>query len=174
MVKTQSKPRIAGGVPIIHNNAPLGIYQDCGSPGERRKRDGSCPFSSTLTTSFSTTVTSTVSCSHVTDAHNTCTAIANGPGWCMCGDSPNSYAVQTSADVLCGWTALPPMTSFNCPTATTTPTSTPPSPTTNPAPWTPPASPPVGIIGGCRICLWKKVCRLLIPVKAMLISDREG
>lgn len=44
MVSTQSKPRCAGSVPIIYNNAPLELYQDCGGLGGYRKRDGSCPL----------------------------------------------------------------------------------------------------------------------------------
>ncbi len=192
MVSTQSKPRVPGGPPILHNNAPLEVYQACEGAGGNRKRDGSCPLtqidlstgteavpasssaaisaggvspslsaaleaiiggisagvaaghaSPTLTTSPSTTATATVSCYHAADPQNTCTAIANGPGWCICGDSPTSYAVQTSTDLACGWTTLPPITSFDCPTPTTTLAPAKPQTThVNPASSTPPTPTP--------------------------------
>ena len=228
MVSSESRPRVAGGPPIIYNNAPLELYQDCGGPGGYKKRDGSCPLSridlptgtdalpvsvsaaimagnggqfggtagglsptnaaasvaiiggiqagagnasstlttlpsttaaasaaiisglqagtanalSTPTTSPSTTATDTALCSHAADPHNTCTAIANGPGWCACGGSPSTYAVQTSASLPCGWTTLPPTTQFDCPTTTGGLISTAPPSTINPASSTPSATPP--------------------------------
>ena len=174
MVSSNSRPRVADGPPIIYNNAPLELYQDCGGPGGYNKRGGSCPLSridqptgtdafpvsisaaimagnggqfggtasrispsnsaasgaiisgiqagggnasSTLTTLPSTTAAATALCSHAADPQNTCTAIANGPGWCACGGSPSTYAVQTSASLPCGLTTLPPTTHFDCPTA---------------------------------------------------------
>ena len=148
MVSTQSKPRVAGGPPIIHNNAPPELFQDCEGPGGNVKRDGSCPLTQTnlligtATTSPTTTTTTTLSCYHEADPQNTCTAIANGPGWCVCGDSLDSYAVQTSTDLPCGWTTLPPETSFDCPTATTTLAPAKSPTTVNPAPSTPAPPPP--------------------------------
>lgn len=202
MVSSGSKPRVAGGPPILYNNAPLELYQDCGGPGGYRKRDGSCPLtqidlptgsaalpesvsaaimagnrgqfggnaggtsptltaaigdilggiaagvaaahgSSTLTSSPSTTA---ALCSHTADPQNTCNAIANGPGWCMCGDSLNSYPVQTSTDPVCHWTTLPPTTSFDCPAATVKPAPKIPAVPSNPTTSTSPAaSPTAGI-----------------------------
>ena len=198
MVSSESKPRVAGGPPILYNNAPLELYQDCGGPGRYRKREGSCPLtqidlptgsaalpetvsaaivagngdhfggnvdgtsptltaaigdilgeiaagvaagheSSTLTLPPSTTA---ALCSHAADPQNTCTAIADGPGWCMCGDSPNSYPVQTSTDPVCGWTTLPPTTSFDCPAATITSAPDIIPATTNPTPSTTTTTPP--------------------------------
>lgn len=99
--------------------------------------------SPTLTTSPSTTATATFSCYHDADPQNTCPAIANGPGWCVCGGSPASYAVQTSTDLACDWTTLPPITSFDCPTMTTTLAPTKAQTTyVDPAPSTPPTPTP--------------------------------
>ena len=203
MVSSNSRPRVPGGPPIIYNNAPLALYQDCGGPGGYKKRDGSCPLSridlptgtdtlpvsisaaimagnggqfggaasgisptdsaasgairsgiqagagnasSTLTTSPSTTTAAAALCSHAADPQNACTAIANGPGWCACGGSPSTYAVQTSASLPCGWTNLPPTTHFDCPTATNEPLSTAPPTTNTPTTSTPPLpSPNAGI-----------------------------
>ncbi|KAF6222041.1 hypothetical protein HO133_001127 [Letharia lupina] len=201
MVSTQSKPRGAGSVPIIYNNAPLELCKDCGGSGGYIKRDGSCPLtqidlpsstealpasiaaaimagdggrlggtaagmsptpaaaiggiiggvsagvaaahaSSTLIASPSTSAATTVSCSHAADPHNTCASIASGPGWCVCGESPNSYAVRTSTDLACGWTTPPPTASFDCSAATTTSKPATPPATANPAPSTPPPSSP--------------------------------
>lgn len=142
MVSTQSKPRVVGGPPILYNNAPLELYQACEGAGGNRKRDGSCSLtqldSPTGTESPSAIATATVSCYYAADPQNTCTAIANGPGWCICGDSPASYAIQTSTDLACDWTTLPPITSFDCPITTTTLAPTKPQTThVNPAPSTP-------------------------------------
>ena len=69
-----------------------------------------------------------VTCYHAADPDNTCAAIADGPGWCECGDSPTTYAVMPSTDPQpCAWTTTPPTTSFNCaatPTPSPAPTST--------------------------------------------------
>lgn len=165
MVSTQSKPRVPGGPPILHNNAPLELYQACEGAGGNRKRDGSCPLthidlptgteglpaSSTAAgiaggggqPAESAAATAIISCSHAADPQNTCAAIANGPGWCVCDDSAATYAIQTSTDLACGWTTLPPITSFDCPITTTTLTSTKPQTTqANPTPSTQPVSPP--------------------------------
>ena len=67
-----------------------------------------------------------VTCYHEADPQNTCAAIANGPGWCDCGDS-KTYITQSTGQV-CGWTTLPPTTSFDCIAPTSPPP--PPAPTT--------------------------------------------
>lgn len=44
IVSSLARPRVAGGPPIIYNNAPQQLYQDCGGPQGYKKRDGSCPL----------------------------------------------------------------------------------------------------------------------------------
>ncbi len=44
IVSSLAQPRVAGGPPIIHNNVPQQLYQDCGGPQGYKKRDGSCPL----------------------------------------------------------------------------------------------------------------------------------
>ena len=62
-----------------------------------------------------------VSCYHMADPQNTCAAIANGPGWCECGNDPATYAIMPSpAPQPCAWTTTPPTTSFNCSAPTRT------------------------------------------------------
>ena len=46
MMTTLARARVVGGPPIIYNNAPLALYQDCGGPAGFKKRDGACPLAS--------------------------------------------------------------------------------------------------------------------------------
>lgn len=72
------------------------------------------------TASGSATATgAAVTCVHEADPENTCAAIANGPGWCECGNGPAKYAVMPSpAPQPCAWTTTPSTTNFDCPTPT--------------------------------------------------------
>lgn len=74
------------------------------------------------TTPGSATATgAAVTCIHEADPQNTCAAIANGPGWCECGNDPATYAVMPSpAPQPCAWTTTPPTTSFDCSAPTPT------------------------------------------------------
>lgn len=74
------------------------------------------PTSSTSAGAASTTAgAASVTCYHAADPDNTCAAIADGPGWCECGDSTTTYAVMPSpAPQPCAWTTTPPTTSFDC------------------------------------------------------------
>ncbi|KAL6722230.1 hypothetical protein ACLMJK_001337 [Lecanora helva] len=63
-----------------------------------------------------------VTCYHAADPQNTCAAIANGAGWCDCGDD-NKYIIEPSGQP-CAWTTKPATTSFDC---AATPAPPPPS-----------------------------------------------
>lgn len=71
-------------------------------------------------TSAATTVTSAaaaaaaVTCQHNADPDSTCAAIADSLGYCECNNDGTTYAIETSAANPCGWTTLPPTTSFDC------------------------------------------------------------
>jgi len=82
--------------------------------------DRTATSTGTGTTAATTTAAvAAVTCFHAADPRNTCAAIANGPGWCNCGDSTATFAVETTgAKQPCGWTTLPRTTSFNCASAT--------------------------------------------------------
>lgn len=69
--------------------------------------------SSTAATGTSAT-TATVTCQHNADPDNTCAAIADSLGYCECNNDGNTYAIEPSAPNPCGWTTLPPTTSFDC------------------------------------------------------------
>lgn len=77
--------------------------------------------SSTIPPTTTSAAAASVSCYHAADPDNTCAAIADGPGWCECGDSPATYAILPTGQP-CAWTTTPPTTSFNC-AATPTPTA---------------------------------------------------
>ena len=101
------------------------------------------PYTRTSTTSgaLSSAAVATPTCSHEADPDNTCAAIADGSGWCDCGDS-NSYIIQTTGQP-CAWTTLPATTSFDCTAPATSPASVAPSSQPPPTPiiTPPPASP---------------------------------
>ena len=61
---------------------------------------------------------------HENDPKYTCSAIADSKGYCECNNDGTTYAVMTTGATLCGWTILPPTTSFECATTTTTTSST--------------------------------------------------
>lgn len=126
---SSSRSALSSRTPPVPSTTPNSVTVTC--------------FSLNSSTYYTGAVATTAAlCTHASDPQNTCTAIADGPGWCVCGTSPNSYPVQTSMDPECGWTTLPPTTSFDCPAATITPLTTIPPATTGPAPLTPPATPP--------------------------------
>ena len=81
---------------------------------------GSATTPSPTTTKVSV-ASATVSCEHAADPQNTCAAIADSTGCCDCGDS-SKYLIQSNGAV-CGWTPLPPNTSFACSTTAPVPTS---------------------------------------------------
>jgi len=79
--------------------------------------------STTAPSTSSAAAASAVSCYHAADPQNTCAAIADGPGWCECGDSTATYAVKPTGQP-CAWTTLPPTTSFDCATSAPAPSPT--------------------------------------------------
>ena len=68
------------------------------------------------TASGTTAAAAAVTCLHEADPDNTCAAIADSPGYCECNNDGTTYAIQSSgaANSPCGWTTLPPTTSFDC------------------------------------------------------------
>ena len=66
------------------------------------------------TASATSTAAAAVTCAHEADPDNPCAAIADSPGYCECNNDGKTYAVQTSTNNVCGWTTLPPTTSFDC------------------------------------------------------------
>lgn len=71
---------------------------------------------STSTSSTTTPTDAAIRCYHAASPQNECAAIANGPGWCTCGDDPTRYAVMPSpATQPCAWPTMPPPTAnFDC------------------------------------------------------------
>ena len=121
--KLQSAANNNGAVKSYFTSYASSNYQGCidflstwsGKPLDRS--------TSTSTPTTTTAGPATVSCYHAADPQNTCAAIANGPGYCYCGNDPATYAVMPSpATQPCGWTTQPPTTSFDC-AASPTPTS---------------------------------------------------
>ena len=101
-------------------------YQGCInflSTWSGKSLDRASTAAATPTTSKAPAASSTVSCEHVADPQNTCAAIADSKGWCECGDSTLKYVTQSTGAV-CGWTTLPPTTTFACSTTAPAPTST--------------------------------------------------
>ena len=136
IVTSLARPRVANGPPIIYNNAPRQLYQDCGGPGGYKKRDGSCP----ITNIEQSTETAGLSPSQESAAiDGIIGAISAGV---VAGQESSSFTTVPS----------PPTTSNPSPatTSTTAPNNTPPayshspSPSSSPSP-SPSPSPNAGI-----------------------------
>ena len=92
------------------------IVPTIGAPDTAIDPSISLPIGTSTTASA---VAASVTCLHEADPDNTCAAIADGPGWCQCGNDPATYAIMPSpASQPCAWTTTPPTTSFNCPAPT--------------------------------------------------------
>lgn len=89
-----------------------------------------------------------VQCYHAADPDNTCAAIANGPGWCDCGDS-NKYIIDPSGQP-CPWTTLPATTSWDCSAAG--PTDPAPQPSQTQVAPSPTPTPPDLNSPACQTC----------------------